>query len=165
MSWPVVHVSCVVEGHGEREAVPALVRRIAQRHNVVASVSQPIRVHRSKVVKEDELRRAVTLAAMRLAGRGGVLVLIDADDDCPAELGPKMLAWAVSTRSDIPVAVVLAKTEFEAWFLAAAASIAGRRGLYNLIWTCIRRRIALSIAGERLIRRASYRLAPAAARA
>jgi hypothetical protein len=55
--------------------------------------------------------------------------MIDADDDCPAELGPRLLEWANHARSDIPVAVVLAKVEFEAWFLAAAASLGGRRGL------------------------------------
>jgi Domain of unknown function (DUF4276) len=129
MSWPIVQVSCVVEGHGEREAVPALIRRIGHAHQVVAKVSQPIRVSRSRLVKKDELEKAVTLAAMRLTGAGGVLVLADADDDCPAELGPKMQAWGAQARSDLPVAVVLAKVEFEAWFLAAATSIAGHRGL------------------------------------
>src|SRR5712691_2306358 len=129
MSWHAVHVSCVVEGHGEREAVPTLVRRIAEKHEVTAVVSQPIRVSRSQLVKKDELQRHVTLATMRLAGPGGVLVLLDADDDCPATLGPALQAWAAAARSDIPVAVVLAKMEFEGWFLAAAQSVAGRRGL------------------------------------
>lgn len=129
MSWPIVHVSCVVEGHGERQAVPALIRRVAEAHERVAMVAQPIRFQRSRLVKEDELNRAVTLAALRLGGPGGVLVLIDADDDCPAVLGPRMQAWVSRARPDIAVAVVLAKVEFEAWFLAATDSIAGRRGL------------------------------------
>ena len=37
---------------------------------------------------------------------------------------PKLLAWAVSERSDRGIAVVLATREFEAWFLAAAESLA-----------------------------------------
>ena len=32
-------------------------------------------------------------------------------------------------RSDYPISVVLANKEYESWFLAAAESIAGRRGL------------------------------------
>jgi hypothetical protein len=32
-------------------------------------------------------------------------------------------------RPDIPIAVVLAKKEFEAWFLAAAESLRGKRNL------------------------------------
>lgn len=35
------------------------------------------------------------------------------------------------THGNLPIAVVLAKREFEAWFLAAAESIRGRRGLRN----------------------------------
>jgi len=65
----------------------------------------------------------------RVTGAGGVFVLIDADDDCPAELGPRLLARARAARPDRKIAIVLAKREFEAWFLAAASSLAGRRGL------------------------------------
>jgi hypothetical protein len=34
-------------------------------------------------------------------------------------------------RGDLPIAVVLAKKEFEAWFLAAAESLRGKHGLPN----------------------------------
>lgn len=57
---------------------------------------------------------------------GGILVVLDADDDCPAELGPALLNRARSARPDLRVSVVLAKREFEAWFLASARSLAGR---------------------------------------
>jgi hypothetical protein len=57
---------------------------------------------------------------------GGILVLLDADDDCPAELAPALLNRARSARPDRRVSVVLAKREFEAWFLASAQSLAGR---------------------------------------
>jgi hypothetical protein len=55
--------------------------------------------------------------------------LVDSDDDCPAELGPELLSRAVATRSDMPISVVLAKREYEAWFIAAAESLRGWRGL------------------------------------
>ena len=32
-------------------------------------------------------------------------------------------------RSDLPISLVLAKHEFEAWFLASAESLGGKRGL------------------------------------
>ncbi len=71
------------------------------------------------------------LAARRVSSDGGVLVLLDADDadHCPARLGPELLARCVAQRSDVSISVVLAKREFETWFLAAASSLAGRRGL------------------------------------
>ncbi|MBI3977753.1 MAG: DUF4276 family protein [Chloroflexi bacterium] len=55
--------------------------------------------------------------------------MLDSDEDCPAQLGPALLQRAVQTRGDLDVAVVLAKCEFESWFLAAAESLGGQRGL------------------------------------
>jgi len=121
----------VVEGHGDIEAVPIVVRRIAAQIQppVIVHVTAPLRTPKSKLVKPGELERAVELAARRIAGGGGVLVVLDTDDDCPAQIGPALLARAASVRIGLPVAVVLAKTEFESWFVAAAESIAGSAGL------------------------------------
>jgi hypothetical protein len=127
----VLNLACIVEGHGEIEAVPVTIRRIAQLLDpaVVVNVLQPFRVPRTKLVKQGELERAVELAGRR-AGRGGALVIVlDSDDECPATLGPELLTRVKRTRSDLPVSVVLAKREFEAWFLAAAESLRGRRDL------------------------------------
>jgi hypothetical protein len=71
----------------------------------------------------------VAAAGNRVPGAGGILVLVDADDDCPGTEGPAWLARAQKARSDKPVAVVFAKREFEAWFLAGASSLAGKRGM------------------------------------
>ncbi|WP_369407196.1 DUF4276 family protein [Microtetraspora malaysiensis] len=57
------------------------------------------------------------------------MLLIDSDDDCPATLGPALLDRARHARADKEISVVLAHREFEAWFLAAASSLSGRRGL------------------------------------
>jgi hypothetical protein len=75
------------------------------------------------------LEKAIEAVARKVEGNGGILVILDADDDCPAELAPKLLARAQSARGDLPSAVVLASKEFECWFLAAAQSLRGRRGL------------------------------------
>ena len=79
--------------------------------------------------KAGELERAIELAALKTRPRGGVLVLLDSDDDCPAELGPSLLARAAQAGMGLPVGVVLAQREFESWFLAGAESLRGRRGL------------------------------------
>lgn len=57
------------------------------------------------------------------------MVVLDSEDDCPGQLGPRILQRAAQARSDVSLAVVLPKREFEAWFLAAAESIRGYRGL------------------------------------
>lgn len=124
-------LACIVEGHGEVEAVPVLLRRIAaQVAPELALVIDPVlRIPRSKAVKPNEVERGVTLAAHKLQGAGAILILLDSDEDCPATLGPALLDRAQRTRSDLPIAVVLAKHEFEAWFLASAESLRGARGL------------------------------------
>ncbi len=121
----------IVEGHGEVQAVPILIRRIAEAVSpgVVPEVSRPMRVKRSGLLKEGELERAIDLAARTVGADGRILVLLDADRDCPAELGPRILLRANAARNDRLIRVVLAKVEYEAWFLAAADSIAGLRGL------------------------------------
>lgn len=128
---PNAELACIVEGHGERESVPILVRRIANLIDpgLVVHLAAVIRIPRDKLVKAGELERAVSLAARNLSRNGAILVLVDADDACPATLGPDLLARAVNTRPDIVQGVVLAKFEFEAWFLAAAQSLRGLRGL------------------------------------
>jgi hypothetical protein len=91
---------------------------------------RPFRGTRSKLVLMGELERAVELAGRGLRSPGVVLIVIDSDDDCPKELAPALLDRATRAAGGRwPVGVVLAKSEFESWFIAAAESIAGRSGL------------------------------------
>ena len=126
-------IAAIVEGHGECEAVPILIRRVAQTIDpgFVPKVLPPLRVPASRLMKEGELERSVELAARKLQGHGGVLVVLDCDWDngCPATDGPALLRRAMDVRGDLPIAVILAKREFEAWFLAAAESLKGKHGL------------------------------------
>lgn len=124
-------IACIVEGHGEVEAVPILIRRVAARIDPALSipVRRPLRVSRSQLLRDGETERTVGLAARHVGRQGGILVLLDSDDDCPAELGPRLLDRARKARSDLPIGVVLAKREFEGWFLASAESLRRRRGL------------------------------------
>ena len=128
-----VKIGCIVEGESEVETVPLLIRRIAANlyPELPIVVPPPIRRPRNKVVKENELERAVEFVARQIGGQGAIFIILDSDEDCPAELGPALLHRASQARSDLPIAVVLAKHEFEAWFLAAAESLRGRRGLKN----------------------------------
>jgi hypothetical protein len=131
----VITIACVIEGHGEVWAVPELLRRIVAEvapgtHLVVP---RPYRDNRSRLIRPEKLEAVVQLQGGRVTGAGGVLVLIDADEDCPADFGPRLLERAKAARPDRKVAVVLANREFEAWFLAAAPSLAGRRGLPEVL--------------------------------
>lgn len=131
MPGPVVTIASVVEGDGEVRALPKLLFRIAKQLTVELRVPPPAKVHRGRMIAEGGIERAVSAAAQRIGTTGGVLVLLDADDDCPAELGPALLKRAQAARRDVPVSVVLANREFEAWFVAAAESLAGSYGFPN----------------------------------
>ncbi len=125
-----MRLGLIVEGHGETEALPVLVRRIAAAAgNVALDIPPPLRVPKGKMTKPGEIGRAVELMARKTAPDGALLIVLDADDDCPAHLGPEILRLARAARSDRPLAVAVAVREFETWFLAAAGSLAGKRGL------------------------------------
>ena len=127
-------IAPIVEGHGDSLAIRLLIDRVLAEccPGVTASVTRPLRMQKSKLLKDGELERVVRLAAGRLSGGGGgVLVLIDSDDDCPRETGPELLERARNAMPTHLVEVVLAEREFEAWGLAAARSLRGWRGLPN----------------------------------
>ena len=126
-----VQIGCIVEGDGEVEAVPLLIRRIAGMlyPDMVVHMPRPIRIPQTKILKSGELERTVELAARKIGGHGAVFIIVDSDDDCPAQLGPALKQRALQVHGNLPIAVVMAKREFESWFLAAAESLRGHRGL------------------------------------
>jgi hypothetical protein len=113
--------------------VPILIRRIVaeSRPKVVVDIATTLRVPESSLRRDGQLERHVERAARLLPGRGGILIVLDCDWEggCPAIDGPDFLDRVQGVRPDLRVAVVLAKREFESWFLAAADSLRGRRGL------------------------------------
>lgn len=126
-----MEIACIVEGDGEDEALPVLVRRLVTEVDptLYVRVSLPVSWSRGRLVKQQLLASAVSLAAQRATASSAILIVLDADDDCPKDLGADMLAWAQSAWSDVPIGVVIANREYEAWFLAAAESLRGHRGL------------------------------------
>lgn len=124
-------VAAIVEGDGEVAALPVLLRRLGEWRTpaVYTQILPPIRVHRDRFLNRDEeFRRHLLLAAAKCGEDGWVLVLLDADDDCPAELGPQILQRARECVPHRRISVVLANREYEAWFIAAAESLDRQRG-------------------------------------
>jgi len=120
----------IVEGHGEVEAVPVLLRRLrdlAQAYPL--EVNAPIRRHSSDFFQETELRKAVRLALKQACDAILLMVDGDGDDDCPKDQAPEVLAWAQAEAGGKPCAVVMAYREYEAWFLASIESLRGKRGI------------------------------------
>jgi len=91
-------------------------------------IGKPVRVKRYQVVREEELERRVTLAMSR-PNCHAIVIVLDADDDCPKNLAPQLLSRARSVARDILVSVVMPKSELESWFVGSIESLCGKRGI------------------------------------
>lgn len=117
----------IVEGYGEIDAVPVLLRRLQAELGIYTfQIARPIRRRRSELATEEQVRRSVRLA-LGTPQCGGILILFDSDDACPKEFGPTIQSWAQAEAGAIPCAVVLAHHEYESWFIAAVESLRGFR--------------------------------------
>lgn len=127
----VVHFAFVIEGKGEVDAIPLLIRRICSELFELFAVktARPVRITKSKLVRPGELERAIQLARSTNQSHGPILVVLDADEDCPATLGPILKSRAIPLAQPHDVSIVIPKREFETWFLTAAESLGGLRGL------------------------------------
>lgn len=121
-------ITPVVEGEGEVAAVPLLLRRLVQEMGVYVEIRRPIRKSRSQLVRENDFKQAIRLASLD-SGTRAVLVLFDSDDDCARDIVPRLRRFAEQENVRLPCAVVLARREYEAWFLSAVESLRGIRGI------------------------------------
>ncbi|MDO5103553.1 MAG: DUF4276 family protein [Lautropia sp.] len=128
----MTRIVAIVEGDGEVKALPILLRRLASEwanDYIHVDIPPPIRVKRDRFLnKAAEFERHLTLAASKSGPHDWILVLLDADDDCPAKLGKQILERAQRHVPHRQVSAVLANREYEAWFLAAAQSLNGVHG-------------------------------------
>ena len=122
---------CIVEGQGEVAAIPNLCMRILDYLGATGwrVDAAPIRQPRSKLVDErvksprrpcnaEGILRAVAIARARPAD--AVLVLCDADDDCPATWGRDAETHLAAPPRGVGV---MAQREYEAWLLASYGEV------------------------------------------
>ncbi len=132
----------IVEGETEVDCIHGLVERIWR--EMLKRIDLPIfltpfRSKRDQVlaVNSSNLGDIVEKAFLKLQRRQGsdpescsiVLILLDAEEDCPATLAPQMLTVARTARSDANVVCVMPKRSIENWIVAGAVSLAGINGL------------------------------------
>ncbi len=126
----------IVEGHGEERAVPFLLRRWLRHRRFHDFFDVPDLAINAKgcgrlKAAYDRTRHLGIEHYIEAALRNqpdAILVVIDADDECKSRLpgnglGPELLARARKVVPNLPLAVVVANPEYEAWFLASPSSI------------------------------------------
>jgi hypothetical protein len=136
---PRVHLECVVEGIGEQQAVPSLVHRwiqIKQQrdfHRYAWTVDTIVAHNCSRIKNPHDPRRRLGVECYVetavAKGAHGVLVIIDADDEPPLDLTETLRARAEATARRVPIGVVVANREYEAWFISDMWSLR-RRGKF-----------------------------------
>lgn len=128
-------IQCVVEGYGEIEALPTLLRRLsATAGNYDLRYALPIRQNSSKLMTTEGIARAVELA-LQTDDVAAILIVFDGDLDlergediytcfCPKTDLPALRSAAQAAARGVPCEVVVAVKEFEAWFLAGIEGLA-----------------------------------------
>lgn len=124
-----MNIQPIVEGHGEVEAVPVLLRRLQEQAGAYGiGFGRPIRRNSSDLYNREKFQAAVRLALQQELC-GAVLILFDLEDDCPKEKVEELRQWIQELNVAIPCEIVLAYREFESWLLAAGESLRGVGGI------------------------------------
>jgi hypothetical protein len=138
-----LYIVPVVEGQTEQGCIDTLLHRVW--HELLCStdrlqVVEPFRGQRDSLThpKGETLTDSVQKAYLKLLAKSKkdpaaqtlLLILLDAERDCPATLAPRLLEVArKALPANAPVACVLAKSMLENWIVAGASTLAGVNGL------------------------------------
>ena len=114
-------ISLIVEGEGEEKAAPALINRLLhdhfQRYDIFTNTPKKAK-GRNNLITFGGFEYYIDVCLKFDYHVDGILVLLDADDDCPVELAKDFYKRVQRMNIHIPIALVCAKREYEAWFLA-----------------------------------------------
>ena len=115
----------IVEGPGDVKAAPILLRRVLHERmgKYHVAVKKP-KLARGKPNLSTRFEEFLG-HAKRTPECAAILVVLDADRDCPRELGTQLARRARDSGIGIPIAVVCAKREYENWFLASDEGFTG----------------------------------------
>ncbi len=117
----------ILEGPGDKEAVPTIIREILYQNDVYDLVVQPhpiINQNIPKLWRPGELERFASYGLRREAD--SLLIILDADESCPKDValdfGKRLKALDVAKK----VGIAILRSEFEVFFLFSLLSIANR---------------------------------------
>lgn len=118
------HIGIVVEGRGDLDAVPILLRKWLRENGINSDIlGKPVQcLGRDNALKEGGIEGKVAIAAAR-PGCRAVIVILDGEGDAVCELGPELLTRATEGAQGKPVVVSLADGKFEDWIIASAETL------------------------------------------
>ena len=109
-----LRVEAIFEGQGDHKSIRILLERFWYEllGGDYIDVMRPFRQPQGTLLKEEGLKKAVEAAKIKLGPDtpGGtrtlVLILIDAESNCPRDLAPRLVSWAKQARTDADIACV-----------------------------------------------------------
>lgn len=136
-----LRIAPIVESHGDKTSARKLLERVW--YEVAGGewidVLRPVRQPRTKLLRRDPttheilpdrqgILRAIKLASMKLANTEPdtprlVLLMFDADEDCPKKIVEALESILKSVDPSVDLAMVFPHVEYETWFVAAADSL------------------------------------------
>ena len=123
VAFDAPHIGLVVEGPGDRGAVPVLLRNYLHSVSSFRDVfSKPVTLKGKGAATRPNGIEGFVQAAAR-PGATAVMVFLDADKDDPRVLGPQLLARATPIVH-VPVSVCVAEVDFEDWLYGSIETLA-----------------------------------------
>ena len=129
----MVTIVPVVEGDGDASAFPELLARILWEKYNRYDVS--VALGKTKVVKANSRQKLENKLdnflkhAQNKPGCEAILILVDADNDCPVTLAQRLTQRCDEIGTSCPVQILCAYRAYESWFLASLNTIKGRHGI------------------------------------
>lgn len=121
-------IGVLVSGRGEEEAIPLLLRRVLQEYLSEYAVQPGDMLRKAETQllhrRQDVLERSIRRLARK---NDAILIVVDSEDDCPAQLGPEFQARARAAYTDerVPIFFVCVYRELETWFIHDAMNLFG----------------------------------------
>ena len=128
----------VVEGPGDRSAVPILLRAILWEHfcryDIGVDKTKSAKGKQKLIRDYEKFLRYASIEPSCAA----IIVLLDADDECPVEEVSRLVERTKLLELRQPVTIVEANREYETWFVASLDSqqgtaIRGRLGIADSV--------------------------------
>lgn len=112
----------IIEGQGERQAVPLLLRRLLHDASVYdVRIDDPVNAHGVGNLSA-KLERFLQHAHRR-PGCSAIIVIQDGEGACPAELVREHVWRAFEAGCARPVAFVIANRMYESWLVASSGTV------------------------------------------
>ncbi len=112
-------VYVLVEGYGEVDALPNLLYRLSDEFKIYLQWAKPLRwpnIHQWEARRRGGVKAGLEFIRTK-KDVGALLIVRDADDECPKFLGPEMARRIRSLNPAFPVSYVLLRPEYEVLFL------------------------------------------------